>query len=231
MALPWEIHNKGGDKRVVVTKSLPGQGWLDILMGAGCRVEVCTATALLTEEEIKQAMGRRCHGVIGQLTESWEEALFKALEAAGGVAYSNYAVGFDNVDVPAATRAGIPVGNTPGVLTETTAEMAVSLTFAAARRLGEAERYLRAGDFHGWLPSLFVGKQLWGKTVGIIGAGRIGTAYAQMMVAGHRMNLVYFSRHANKALESFVSDIGRFWASRGQAAVHCRRAKRALKPS
>lgn len=225
MALPWEIHNKGGDKRVVVTKSLPGQGWLDILMGAGCRVEVCTATALLTEEEIKQAMGRRCHGVIGQLTESWEEALFKALEAAGGVAYSNYAVGFDNVDVPAATRAGIPVGNTPGVLTETTAEMAVSLTFAAARRLGEAERYLRAGDFHGWLPSLFVGKQLWGKTVGIIGAGRIGTAYAQMMVAGHRMNLVYFSRHANKALESFVSDIGRFWASRGQAAVHCRRAK------
>ncbi len=221
----WQIHNESGDKRVVVTKSLPGERWIDILINAGCRVEVCTSTKLLTTEDILTAIGDRCQGVIGQLTESWGEPLFNALKAAGGIAYSNLAVGFDNIDVPAATRAGIPVGNTPGVLTETTAEMAVALTFAAARRLGEAERYLRAGRFHGWLPSLFVGELLQGKTLGIIGAGRIGAAYARMMVSGHQMNLLYYSRHANEKLEAYVSAYSSFLVSQGQAPVQCQRTK------
>ena len=85
----------------------------------------------------------------------------------------------------------MPVGNTPGVLTETTAEMAVALTFAAARRLGEAERFMRAGSYRGWLPDLFLGTLLAGKTLGIIGAGRIGAAYARMMVLGHGMSVIY----------------------------------------
>ena len=219
----WQIYNEDGDKRVVVTKPLPGKRWLDILTEAGCRVEVCMSEKLLTTEEILTAIGERCDGVIGQLTESWGETLFNALKEAGGRAYSNLAVGFDNVDVPAATRVGIPVGNTPGVLTETTAEMAVTLTFAAARRLGEAERYLRAGRFHGWLPSLFMGELLQGKTLGVVGAGRIGAAYARMMVTGHKMNLLYYSRHANEALENYVSDFSRFLDSQGDAPVQCRR--------
>lgn len=224
-ASEWQIYNESGDKRVVVTKLLPGERWLEILTDAGCRVEVCTSEDLLSTEDILTAIGDRCHGAIGQLTESWGETLFSALKAAGGRAYSNLAVGFDNVDVPAATRMGIPVGNTPGVLTETTAEMAVALTFAAARRLGEAERYLRGGRFHGWLPTLFVGELLQGKILGVIGAGRIGAAYARMMVSGHRMNLLYYSRHANEKLERYVSDYSRFLVAQGGAPVYCRRTK------
>jgi hydroxypyruvate reductase 1 len=221
----WQIHNESGDKRVIVTKSLPGDRWIEILISAGCRVEVCTSSELLSTQDIKAAIGDRCHGAIGQLTESWGEALFTALKGAGGIAYSNLAVGFDNVDVSAATRIGIPVGNTPGVLTETTAEMAVALTFAAARRLGEAERYLRSGRFHGWLPTLFVGELLQGKTIGIVGAGRIGAAYGRMMMAGHQMNLLYYSRHSNETLEDYVSAYSRFLVSQGEAPVQCRRTE------
>ncbi len=101
----------------------------------------------------------------------------------------------------------------PGVLTETTAEMAVALTFAAARRVGEAERYLRAGRYTGWLPDLFLGTLLQGKTLGIIGAGRIGAAYARMMVQGHGMQVIYHDLAANTDLESFVADYSRFRVS------------------
>ncbi len=188
----WEIHNPSGSKRVIVTKELPGTRWLDILTGAGCKVETCTSTEVLSVDEIRAAMGTQCDGVLGQLTEDWGEELFAALKAAGGTAYSNVAVGYNNVDVEAATRHGIPMGNTPGVLTETTAQMAVTLTFAAARRTGEAERFLRAGKYKGWLMTLFLGELLWRKTVGVIGAGRIGATYARMMVEGHKMNLIYF---------------------------------------
>ena len=109
--------------------------------------------------------------------------------------FSNYAVGYNNVDVSAATKHGIPVGNTPGVLTETTAEVAAGLTLAASRRLVEADAFLRGGQFLGWLPNLFVGNLLQGGTVGIVGAGRIGQAYARMMVEGHKMNVVYYNLH------------------------------------
>ena len=175
---PWRVVNPSGSKRVIVTKELPGERWLEILTAADCKVEICTSPDVLSVDEIKAAMGSQCDGAIGQLTEEWGKELFAALKNAGGTAYSNYAVGYNNVDVDAATEQGIPVGNTPGVLTETTAEMAVTLTFAAARRVSEAERFLRAGRYDGWLPTLFLGELLWRKTLGIIGAGRIGSGYA-----------------------------------------------------
>ena len=137
----WGVHNPEGNKRVIVTKDLPGKKWLEILVQAGCRVEICTSSDILTTADIRAAIGNYCDAAIGQLTEEWGEELFAALAKAGGTAYSNYAVGFNNIDVDAATRHRIPVGNTPGVLTETTAQMAVALTFAAARRISEAERF------------------------------------------------------------------------------------------
>jgi hydroxypyruvate reductase 1 len=220
----WEIHNPSGSKRVVVTKELPGTRWLETLVRAGCRVEVCTSTDVLSVEEIKAAMGTQCDGVLGQLTEDWGDELFTALKAAGGTAYSNVAVGYNNVDVAAATKHGIPMGNTPGVLTETTAQMAVTLTFAAARRTGEAERFLRAGKYKGWLMTLFLGELLWRKTVGVIGAGRIGATYARMMVEGHKMNLIYYDIYPNKGLEDYIAAYGDFLKSRGEAPVSCKRA-------
>jgi hydroxypyruvate reductase 1 len=223
--LEWRLVNPSGGKRVVVTKELPGDHWADVLTAADCRVEVCTETKMLGAEEIIAAIGDRCDGAIGQLTETWGEELFAALDAAGARAYSNYAVGYNNVDVEAATRHGIPVGNTPGVLTETTAEMTVALTFAAARRVAEGDVFMRAGKFEGWLPTLFLGELLWRGTLGIVGAGRIGTAYARMMIEGHKMNVIYYDVRQGEALESFVSAYAGFLESRGEEPVSCRRVE------
>ena len=103
----WTVHNPGGFRRVIGTKALPGKRWLDVLAGADVRVEVCEDTAILDQQRILEAIGHRCDGAIGQLTERWDDTLFAAL------AYSNYAVGFDNVDVPAATARGIPGATRP----------------------------------------------------------------------------------------------------------------------
>ncbi len=219
----WNIIHPEGKHRVVVTRELPGKRWLAFLAAADCRVEVYPGTEILDTAAIRAAIGDQCDAVIGQLTEPWGAELFGALKTAGGRAYSNYAVGYNNVDLEAATANGIPVGNTPGVLTETTAEMAVALTFAAARRTGESERFLRAGRYKGWQPTLFLGELLWRKTVGVIGAGRIGAAYARMMVEGHKMNLLYHDVVDSTKLEEDVRAYGEYLASRGEPPVSCRR--------
>jgi len=221
----WRVVNPAGLKRVIVTKELPGERWLNILTSAGCRVEIFSSVEVLSIEDIRKAIDSKCDGAVGQLTESWGNELFSALKAAGGKAYSNYAVGFNNIDLASATSHGIPVGNTPGVLTETTAEMAVALTFAAARRIGESERYLRAGKYKGWLPDLFLGELLWRKTVGIIGAGRIGATYARMMMEGHKMNVIYYDLNQNRALEDYADEYSGFLMNRHEPPVTCRQSE------
>ncbi len=219
------VINPAGTFRVIVTKPLPGTHWLEVLTAADCRVEIAQDTEILPQSAIIGLIGSQCDGAIGQLTEPWDGTLFAAFKAAGGRAYSNYAVGYNNVDVPAATAVAIPVGNTPGVLTETTAEIAVALTFAASRRIVESDRFLRAGKFTGWLPTLFLGQLFRGKTVGIIGAGRIGAAYARMMVEGHKMNLLYYDLRPNEELEAYVADYSAFLTARGEPALTCRRVE------
>jgi len=224
VAKGWKVYNPSGKKRVVVTKELPGDRWLKILAQADARVEYGTETRILRAREIKAAIGNRCDGAIGQLTEDWGQALFAALRKAGGTAYSNYAVGYNNVDVDAATKRGIPVGNTPGVLTEATAEMAVALTFSAARRVPEADAYMRSGRYEGWLPALFLGELLARKTVGVIGAGRIGTAYAKMMVEGFKMDFIYYDIHRNRGLEKYFREYSKFLRDQGETPVKVTRA-------
>ncbi len=221
----WETFNPEGGYRVIVTKKLPGTRWLKIFRDAGCRVDVCTYDRPLKTGEIKAAIGAKCHGAVGQLNEPWKAHLLGALVSAGGRVYSNYAVGYDNVDLDTATRLHLPIGNTPGVLTEATAELAVALTFAAARRVVEGDRFMRENRFQGWMPSLFLGKLLWNKTVGVIGAGRIGSAYARMMMEGHKMNLIYHSVRPKDGLERVVASYGGFLASLGDPPVTCRRAE------
>lgn len=222
--MTWKIHFPGNPLRVVVTKNLPGVRWLEILQAAGCEVHVSESRQTLPTSSIRDAIGVRCDGALGQLTESWDAELFDALKAAGGRVYSNYAVGYDNVKIAEATTRGIAVGNTPGVLTEASAEMAVALTLAAARRVNEAESFLRAGKFTGWLPDLFLGKRLDGGTLGIIGAGRIGSAYAKMLATGHRMNVIYFSRSRQRALEQYFDRICPAIAADCGRAIACYRA-------
>lgn len=221
-----QVHNPDGKLRVLVTKFLPGDRWLKILTSAGCRVEVCTAEqTILDNSTIKRLIGTQCDGVIGQLTEDWGAELFDSLKQAGGKAFSNYAVGYNNVKVPEATKRGIPVGNTPGVLTETTAELAASLTLAAARRIVEADEFMRGGKYKGWLPTLFVGNLLQRKTVGIIGAGRIGAAYARMMVEGHKMDLVYYDPYPNKQLEEYLNSYAKLLEQFNEPPVQVRRVE------
>ena len=102
----------------------------------------------------------------------------------------NYAVGFNNIDVECATRLNIPVTNTPGVLTETTADMAWALMFGVARRIVESDRFVRERKFKGWAPKLFLGADIYGKTLGIIGVGRIGIAVAKRAL-GFNMKILY----------------------------------------
>jgi len=112
----------------------------------------------------------------------------------------NYAVGYNNIDVSYATSKNIPVTNTPGVLTETTADLAWSLLMATARRIVEADSFVRNGKFTGWQATLLLGNDIHGKTLGIIGAGRIGSATAKRSI-GFDMKVLYYSNHKNKFLE------------------------------
>eukprot|EP00850_Spirogloea_muscicola_P019457 SM000191S05206 [mRNA] locus=s191:16987:20724:+ [translate_table: standard] len=225
-ALPVRVENPNGRFRVVSTKPMPGTRWIQVLKDADCRVEICEAKkTILSKADVKSLIGDRCDGVIGQLTEDWGDELFGALAKAGGHAFSNMAVGYDNVKVDAATRHGVSVGNTPGVLTETTAELAAALSLAAARRIVEADGFMRAGKYDGWLPTLFVGNLLKGQTVGIVGAGRIGSAYARMMVIeGFKMNLIYFDLYQSTRLEKFVTGYAKFLQSQGEQPVTWKRA-------
>ncbi len=224
MAKDWQTANLDGKDRVIVTKRLIGDRWLEVLTDAGCRVEYCASTEVLTKNELINTIGNRCSGAIGQLVEGWDKDVLTALKSAGGKVYSNVAVGYNNVDLAAASSLGIPVGNTPGVLTVTTAELALALTFAVARRIPEAEAYLRSGQFKIWRLDLLLGDILRGKTLGVIGAGRIGGAYARMMVEGHRVNLLYFNRNRNSALERSLQLFNRYLQEAGETPVQVRMA-------
>ncbi|MGB7337390.1 MAG: D-glycerate dehydrogenase [Phototrophicaceae bacterium] len=127
-------------------------------------------------------------GVITMLTETMDKAAFIAAPTLKVV--SNYAVGYDNIDIAAATARGIPVGNTPGVLTETTADQAFMLLLAAARRLVESVEYVRNGDWQTWYPLQLLGQEVHGATLGIIGLGRIGYAMAKR-AKGFGMKILY----------------------------------------
>jgi len=116
---------------------------------------------------------------------------------------ANYAVGFDNLDVTYASKKGIKVGNTPGVLTETTADLAFSLLMALSRRITEASEYVKAGKWHTWGPRLLLGHDVWGSTLGIIGFGRIGQAMARRGL-GFGMKVLYHSRTPKPDVEEVM---------------------------
>ncbi len=117
---------------------------------------------------------------------------------------SNYAVGYDNIDIPAATARGIPVGNTPGVLTDTTADLAFTLLMASARRIQESIDYVRAGRWQTWGPKLLTGLDIHGATLGIVGFGRIGQGMAKR-ASGFGMRVLYYDVNRRADLEKSMS--------------------------
>src|SRR5437763_17188997 len=159
--------------RCFVTRQLPGTA-LDRL-AAEYEVDLWSEDRRPMRAEFL-SRAREADALLAQLTERVDEELFETAPRLRAVA--DYAVGFDNVDVAAATARGIPVGNTPGVLTEATADLAWALMLSAARRLPEAEVAARRGDW-GWEPGFLLGQDVHGGTLGIVGMGRIGSAVAR----------------------------------------------------
>ena len=138
---------------------------------------------------------------------------------------ANYAVGYNNIDVDAATARGIAVTNTPGVLTETTADLAWALLMATARRISESERYLRAGRWDAWGPQLMLGVDVHGKTLGIFGMGRIGQAVARR-ARGFGMRVLYtdvqrLPAATEQELEATLVDKAALVAESDFISVHC----------
>lgn len=178
--------------RVFVTRRIPASAvkMLHDAFGAES-VEVYDSDDAIPREELL----RRVPGVeaiLAILTERMDNEVFDAAGPQLRIV-ANMAVGYDNVDVAAATKRGIPVTNTPGVLTETTADLTWAILLATARRLGEGERYLRAGRWKAWGPLLLLGPEVHGKTLGIFGMGRIGQAVAKR-AAAFDMPVIYHSR-------------------------------------
>jgi glyoxylate reductase len=173
--------------RCFVTRRLPGSA-VERLM-AEHEVDVWGEARRPTREELL-ARVRDVEGFLPQLTERVDEELFEAAPHLRAVA--NYAVGFDNVELAAATARGIPVGNTPGVLTEATADLTWALMLSAARRLPEAEDDARTGVW-GWEPDFLLGQDVHGATLGIVGMGRIGSAVARR-ATGFDMQVIHTSR-------------------------------------
>lgn len=171
--------------RVFVTRDLPPPG-LELLRPY-CEVRLWQGDLppprAVLMEEIAQA-----DGILSLLTDVIDADLIA--QAPRLKVISNLAVGYDNIDVPAASARRIPVGHTPGVLTETTADCAFALLLSAARRLSEGERYVKAGQWRTWSPTALLGYDVHGATLGIIGLGRIGSAVARRAI-GFQMRLLY----------------------------------------
>ncbi|HXZ87763.1 MAG TPA: NAD(P)-dependent oxidoreductase, partial [Candidatus Binataceae bacterium] len=141
---------------------------------------------------------KHCDGVLSMVSDRFDAATIAAAPRLAVI--SNLAVGVDNVDLAAATRAGIPVGHTPGVLTETTADLAFALLMASARRVAEGDRFVRAHRWRAWTPRLMLGRDVWGATLGIIGWGAIGQAMARRGAA-FGMRVLYVS-HDHRSPDS-----------------------------
>ena len=173
--------------KVFVTRAIPNRG-LDVIKNF-CNADVWT-DELPPSRKVLLERVRGVDGIVSLLTDRIDG---EVLDAAGPQlkVVSNQAVGFDNIDVAAATKRGIPIGNTPDVLTDATADFAFALMMSAGRRIVEGERYVRAGKWKTWSPSLLLGVDFKGATLGLVGFGRIGKAMARR-AAGFDMRVIYY---------------------------------------
>ncbi len=182
--------------RVFVTRQLPGDALARLAAQVSLRV---WEEPLPPPRDVLLAQAREVEGLITLLTDRVDEALLAG--SPGLRTISNVAVGYDNIDVAACTSRRIPVGNTPGVLTETTADFAFALLMGLARRVAEADAYVRAGHWKTWEPGLLLGTDVYGATLGLVGLGAIGTAVARR-ARGFGMRILYVNRHPRPELEA-----------------------------
>jgi len=180
--------------KIFITRRLPEEG---LKMLDEHEVEIFEGDAPPSKQEIIEGT-RGKDALICLLTDKIDSEVMNASSNLKIIA--NYAAGYDNIDIDEATKRGIFVTNTPGVLTETVADLAWALILAAARRIVEGDKFMRGGKFKGWAPMLLLGSDVYGKTLGIVGAGRIGQAVAKR-AKGFNMRILYYSRKRKENFE------------------------------
>lgn len=189
--------------RIFITRKIPALG-LRLLREKGFEMDVSPKDRPLTKKELTSALKRKPYdGVLCLLTDTIDKKIFDAAPSAK--IFANYAVGFNNIDVEEAKRRGITVTNTPGALTEAVAEHTIALLFAIVKRIVESDAYLRQGKYKGWGPKLFLGEELEGKKLGILGAGRIGGRVAEIASKGFGMSVVYYDIKRSEEFEKSCS--------------------------
>ncbi len=186
---------------IYVTRLIPEDGIKMLQDAFGVEnVEINSDDRVLARAELLEKVKGR-DGIVCLLTDTIDS---EVMDAAGPQCkiFSNYAVGVNNIDLKAAAERNLLITNTPGVLTETTADMAAALMFSVARRVVESDKFMRGGQYKGWAPMLLLGKEVTGQTLGIIGAGRIGSDLAIKMAKGFGMKIIYTDLQLNPELDA-----------------------------
>ena len=170
-----------------------------MLQKKGYEVEVSDFDGVLPREKLLEKV-KGTDAILSLLTDKINAEVFDAAGPQLKIV-ANYAVGYDNLDVAEAKKRGIMMTNTPEVLTEAVAEHTIALMFAISRRIVESDQFMRDGKYVGWAPFLFLGNDLLGKTLGLVGFGRIGAAVAKRMHDGFEMKIIYYDVNRNEELE------------------------------
>ncbi len=186
--------------KIFVTRKIPEVG-IEKLKAAGHEVIVSEKDGALNREElIANLKATNPAAVVSLLNDQIDGSVFDAAPEAR--VFANYAVGFDNIDLEEAQKRNVMVTNTPDVLTEAVAEHTVALILAVGRKIVESDKFLRNGNYEGWDPMLLLGMEFKGKTLGIVGCGRIGQRVAEIMHKGFGMSVIYYDERQNDQLES-----------------------------
>jgi glyoxylate reductase len=210
--------SSSGRARVLVMHPILDPG--PSILAEAAEVIAYPAGRPLDEASIRQA-AEGCIGIVSQLMDPIRETV---LSTPGLKCVSNVAVGFDNIDIPAATAHKVMVTNTPGVLDDATADFAFTLLMATARRVVEADHFTRSGQFHGWAIDMMLGQDVFGATLGIVGIGRIGRGVAHR-AKGFNMRVLYYDPNplppeAEEQLNAHRASLDRLVAESDFISVH-----------
>ncbi|HEY0220634.1 MAG TPA: D-glycerate dehydrogenase [Candidatus Paceibacterota bacterium] len=186
-------------KNIFITQIIPDSG-IKMLRDKGYTVNINPENKILSKDELTNSLSQKNYdAVLCMLTNNIDGDVFD--KSPSTKIFANYAVGFNNIDMKEAASRGVTVTNTPGVLTDSVAEHTVGLILSVALRIVEADKYLREGNYKGWEPMGFIGMELKDKTVGILGAGRIGFRVAEIMKKGFNSNIIYYDVKQNDVFE------------------------------